>query len=190
MDMKKLALVCLLFAPLAACGGDEPVSYSAPVGISLSVSSGDVQDGALLDEKNINTESGNPYAVYIADAREEIGGDPGSITLETATLELLGTSNNVTTLGEVFAGDVAISFVMNSSGAEYPATVITVGADTGAGPVDMHTHFDDASITGTDWEEFVGGSFKVVLTGPAAASFPAANADANMQATFTFAAYE
>ena len=173
---------------LPACS-DDPVSYSAPVGISLNAKSGDVANGTITDEKNINTESGNPYGAYISEARAELGGDPGEITLDETTLEIVD-ATGVTTLGEIFAGDVEISFVMNSSNTAYDAAVLGVTADTGAGPVEAHSHFDDATVTDEDWPDFVGGSFKVVLTGPAADGFAAANADANLQATFTFSAYE
>jgi len=46
---------------LAACGSDNPVSLSQPVGIFLPVQSKDVAAGMLAPSKNINTESGNPY---------------------------------------------------------------------------------------------------------------------------------
>jgi hypothetical protein len=38
--------------------------------------------------------------------------------------------------------------------------------------------------------KLLGGSFKVVIRGPAAATFEAAGADADLQLTLTFAAYE
>ena len=183
-------LTCSLLALAASACGDDPVSYSAPVGINVSVSSGDIQYGVVFDEKNINTESGNPYAAYIQAARDELGRDPGSIEIAHATLELLGTSNNVAALGEVFDGDVDISFVMNGSEAEYPATVVTIASDSGAGPIDMHAHHDTGAMSDEDWAEVVGGSFKVRASGPAATTFAAASADANMLATFEFVAYE
>jgi hypothetical protein len=187
--LHRLLCVLIPIATAAACS-DDPVSYSAPVGISLGVTSADVATGTLTDEKNVNTESGNPYAEYIQAARDELGRDPGTIEIESATLELLGTSTNVTALGEVFDGDVDLAFVMNSSDSSYPATVATLDGETGAGPIDMHSHFDPAAITDEDWPSFVGGSFKVVLTGAAASGFEAADATAELQATFTFVAYE
>src|SRR5687768_10416129 len=110
-----LPTLIILLACVAACGDDE-VSYSAPVGIKLSLASGDVDNGQLLDEKNINTESGNPYGAYITAAREELGGhDPGDIRLDHLTLQLDTTSSGVTTLADVFAGAVAIEFVMSGT---------------------------------------------------------------------------
>jgi len=182
-------LLLLSALALPACS-DDPVSYSAPVGISLDARSSDVVSGTITSEKNINTESGNPYAAYIAAARDELGGDPGSITLDETTFAIVDGTTGVTTLGEIFDGDVDISFVMNSTDTVYPAAVLTVTADTGAGPVEAHSHFDDSTVTDEDWPDFVGGNFKVLMTAPAADSFAAADADANLEATFTFSAYE
>jgi len=49
----------VLLAVLAmACGAKDPVTYSAPVGISLDVKSGDATGGTILVDKNITTEQG------------------------------------------------------------------------------------------------------------------------------------
>lgn len=74
--MQKLSLLVLVV--LAACG-DDPVSFSAPVGINLKAKSGDVSNNVVSDEKGITTESSNPYGAFVTDARAQIGRDPGSI---------------------------------------------------------------------------------------------------------------
>lgn len=77
---------------LAACD-EEPIHYSAPVGITMTAASGDVDDGLILEEKNINTESGNPYEAFVADARDALGGaDPGAIDVEDVTITIDGMS--------------------------------------------------------------------------------------------------
>jgi hypothetical protein len=188
----RLALLAPLFSLvcLAACGDDE-LSYSAPVGIKLSVSSGDVANGEVLDEKNINTESGNPYGAFIAEARDELGGgDPGAIRLDRLQLQLDSTSNNVTTLAGVFGGVTDIEFIMSGTDTVVPVASFDVVAATGAGPVEMTIGFDSATVTGADWTSLIGGQFKVVVAGPAASTFAAANADADLTATFEFTALE
>lgn len=61
---------------------------------------------------------------------------------------------------------------------------------TGAGPVDVGVSFDAASVSDVDHEKMLGGSFKVVIRGPSAADFQGKGAEANLQLTFTFAAFE
>jgi hypothetical protein len=181
-----------LLAPLAAallagCGSD-PVSYSAPVGISLDARSGDVVAGAISADKNVNTESGNPYGAFVNAAVQALGRDPSRIAVTSATLELEPGSPGVASLQEVFTGTVAVGFAMNGSSTVYP--VASVANPTGAGPVAMTVSFDSASMAPADYADLAGGSFKVELDGTAAAGFASAGATARMTATFGFVAYE
>jgi hypothetical protein len=177
----------MLALVVAGCGHE--VSYSAPVGISLNAKSGDVAAGQLVDEKNINTESGNPYGAYIQAARTQLSGkDPSRITLDSLTLELKPSSTNVAGLEDIYTGLVNIDFVMNSSNATSPAG--HQSNPKGASPVVFIVDFDFAQLTPADRVDFIGGSFKVVLRGTAASSFATASANADMQATFKFTAYE
>jgi hypothetical protein len=188
IDMTRLPYIAL--ALLAACGGDDEVSHSEPVGISLSVASGDVDgDGRLVDEKNINTESGNPYGVFSDAAQDAVGGTPSSITVDAVTLEI-DDASGVAAFEEIFAGDVELSFVMNGSEAVYPVSIHGVADGDGAGPVDMHVHFDSDGVTDEDYPDLVSGSFKVVLEGDAADGFDGLGADADLLAVLTFTAYE
>src|SRR3954469_79201 len=109
----RLALALVLF--LGACS-DDPVSYSAPVGINLKAKSGDTANNVVSEEKGITTESGNPYGAFITDAKQKLGGkDPTSIEIDKVELFLGGTSTNVTRLGEVFDGTVDVLFVVNDT---------------------------------------------------------------------------
>src|SRR5262245_53362063 len=107
----------LLF--LAACGSD-PVSYSAPVGINLKAKSSDVANGVVSDGKAINTESGNPYAVFVHDAQTKLGRPPAQIDVDHVELFLGAASTRVTTLGQVFNGNVEVVFQMNDTNNSYP----------------------------------------------------------------------
>ena len=188
--MTRLSLLLAVAAfPAVGCG-DDPVSYSDPVGLSLSVASGDVDnDGALLDEKNINTESGNPYGAFVSAAQDAIGGPPSSIVVEAATLSI-DDSTGVAALEEIFAGDVDVDFVMNGSDTAYPVAARTIAVGDGGGPVDLDVRFDSGDLADVDYADLVGGSFKVVLSGAAAAGFAAASADADLSLVLTFTAYE
>lgn len=187
--MASRTLLLVVLALLAAACGDDPVSHSEPVGITLSVASGDVDNGALLDEKNINTESGNPYGVFASAAREAVGGTPSSIELEAATLAIVD-STGVTTLAEIFSGDVDIAFVTNGSSTAYPVATRTILADEGPGPVELEVELDSEAFSDADYAELVDGSFKVVLSGIAAAGFANASADADLSVVMTFTAFE
>src|SRR5256885_7155216 len=102
----RMTSLFFLAVSLAACGSD-PVSFSAPVGINLKAKSSDVSGTSLTENKEINTESGNPYGAFVTDARAKLGGkDPSVIELSGLTLLLGGTSTGVTTLDQVFTGDV------------------------------------------------------------------------------------
>lgn len=50
--------------------------------------------------------------------------------------------------------------------------------------------FDSGALPEFDYIKLLGGSFKVVTRGPAAAGFTTKGADADIQITFTFAAFE
>ena len=182
--MKPIFATLLL---LTACG-DDPVSYSAPVGINLKVKSGDVSNDAVSDQKGINTESGNPYGAFVADAQAKLGSDPTSIEIESLTLTLGAQSTGVTTLEEVYTGDVDVAFLMNDTNNTYDVGHII--DPTGVGPADVDVAFASAQVSSTDFPKLLGGGFSVVIRGPAAATFSSKGAEANMQLTFTFAAFE
>ena len=193
MQLPRIALSIVSTAAVcsvAACG-DDPVRYSEPVGIQLKAKSSDVVAGALDDEKGINTESGNPYGAFIAGARESLGGsDPAEIALEGLSVTLGGGSTGVTGVGQVFTGQVDVLFVMNDTNNSFPVGGGVVAATDGTGPIGLDATFDSSALATADMSKLLGGSFKVVIRGPAAATFEAAGADADLQLTLTFAAYE
>lgn len=175
---------------LAVGCSDDPVSVSDVVDLKLTLSSVDVENGTLLDEKNINTESGNPYGAFVQKARDEIGGEPSRIAVTGTAVTVDATSRNVTTLGGVFLGTTRFEFIMNGSTTRYVvATKDVVGGD-GAGPIQFAVDFDSAPMPAADYTDMAGGSFKVALSGPPAAGFETANADANITISLTFEAFE
>ena len=173
---------------LAACGSD-PVNFSEPVGIELDAKSGDAINSVVTENKDITTESGNPYGKFVSDAMAKLGGhDPSLIDIPELTLTLGAQSTGVTSLDEVVTGDVDIAFLVNNTNDTYD--VAHVMSPTGIGPVAMQTVFDWTQVSATDRTTMLGGGFKVVLRAPAAASFSTKGADARLQATFTFTAFK
>ncbi len=181
--MKYLAFALV---SLAACGSD-PVSYSTPVGINLKAKSSDVANTAITDDKSITTESGNPYGAFVTDAHTKLGRDPTAIEIDQLTLTLGAQSTGVVALQDVYSGDVDIALIMNDTNNTYDAGHVT--SPTGVGPVDLNVVFQSSQVTATDFPKMLTGSFKVVIRGTAAVGFSTKNAEANLQATFTFAAF-
>lgn len=175
---------------LSACA-DDPVQYSEPVGINLKAKSGDVANATISEEKGITTESGNPYGAFVSNARARLGGvDPSRIEIDGIELFLGAGSTNVTKLGEVFNGETQVVFIMNDTNNSYPVGTVNIAATTGAGPIDVGVTFDGASVPTADFAKLLGGGFKVQLRGPAAVDFMGKGADADLQTTFTFSAFE
>jgi hypothetical protein len=183
------ARLVIPIALCAACGGD-PVSYSSSVGINLKVRSADTVGGMVSDEKSVNTESGNPYGAFINDARVKIGRDPGIIEVESVELVLGGSSTGVVALGEVFAGEVQIVFHMNDTNNAFPVAAGTIDAAIAAGPVAFDVTFPAETIPDLDYVKLLNGSFKVIARGAAAPSFESMGAEADLQVTLMFAAFE
>lgn len=183
MKTPLLALVLL-----AACG-DDPVNYSAPVGIELKAKSGDVTNNAVNEEKGITTESGNPYGAFINEAKAKLGHDPSAIELDKVTLTLnVAKSTNVATIDQVITGDVAVQFIMNDT--NDPFTAAHFASPTGVGPVDGTVSFDWSAVGGDNIAKMIGGSFKVAMSAPPATDFATKGAEASLTVTFTFTAFE
>jgi hypothetical protein len=182
--------LALALLALAACGSD-PVSYSQPVGIELKAKSGDTVNNVVTNDKEINTESGNPYGAFVTDARTKIGRDPSRITVDHVDLLLGAGSTGVTTLGEIFLGNVDLLFEVSDTNDTFTVGSVAIDAQTAGGPIGVDTTFDTADGTNdADFAKMLNGSFKVVMRGNAAVGFTTKGADANIQATFTFAAFE
>src|SRR5262245_5126240 len=115
----------------AACGDDkgEPVSVSDQVGIELKADSDKVVGGTVSDEKNINTEEGNPYGAFVNDAVGQIGHDPSAIDVDSVAL-LVGAGSDVTALNQVFDGQVEVLFQMTTSNDTIPVAAGIVSVDT------------------------------------------------------------
>src|SRR5262249_47896604 len=154
----RASTVCLASLVLAAACGDDPVSFSEPVAINVHAKSADVANAVVSDDKNINTESGNPYGAFVTDARAKLGGeDPGRIDVAQVTLLLGAGSTGVTTLDEIFAGQVDMLFVMNDSNTSAPVASRAIAAGAGAGPLTFDVTFDDHALASADYARLLGG---------------------------------
>src|SRR5258706_10931080 len=99
----------IVFFALAACGTD-PVNYSAPVGIELHAKSADVNMSVVTEQKDITTETGNPYGAFVNAAKAKLGGkDPSRIEIDSLTLTLGAQSTGVSKLDDVLTGDIDVA---------------------------------------------------------------------------------
>lgn len=185
--MMKPLLALSSVALFAACT-DDAISYSDAVGISLKAKSSDVVGGVVVDEKAITTESGNPFGAFVEDARRTLGANPGAIEVEDVELALGGGSTGVAALGDVFAEDVEVLFQINDTGTTYVVASGTVLPGV-TGPLDLNVSFASAIVDPIDYAKMLNGSFKVITRGTAAPGFGGKSATANLQVTFTFAAF-
>ena len=175
---------------LAGCA-DDPVSFSEPVGINLKAKSSDTVNRVVTDEKGITTESGNPYGAFVAHARDALGGaDPARIEVDKVEVFLGATSKGVLTLGEIYDGNLELVFKMNDTDNSYPVAHATITSATTSGPVGLAVDFDGAAIPSVDHAKLLGGGFKVIARGATATGFETKGAEADLQITFTFAAFE
>jgi hypothetical protein len=188
--MKIAGLSPILAVALAAVAcGEDPISYSAPVTINLKAKPGDVKSGSVSDEKGITSEAGNPYGAFVADAKAALGGrDPSRVEVAGLRLFLGANSKGVSAIEQVFDERIEVLFVMNESNNSHP--VGHVDAPTGSGPIALVTSFDSATLGPVDYGKLLGGSFKVVIRGAVTDGFEGVDGEADLQLTFTFAAYE
>jgi hypothetical protein len=154
----------------------------------LKVKSGDVSNNAISDQKAITTESGNPYGAFVTDAHAKLARDPARIEVENLTLTLGGQSIGVTTLQEVYTGDVDVAFITNDTNNTYDVGHIM--NPMGVGPDTVDVSFLSSQVPSADFSKMLTGSFSVVIRGPAAAMFSTKGAEADVQLTFTFAAFK
>ena len=186
-----MAVVSFMPLALAACGGDdEPVSHSAPVGIDLKADSDKVVGTNVTDNKNITTESGNPYGAFVNEAQNVLGVAPGRIEVDGVSLLMGAMSTGVSALNEIFNGRLDVMFQMGTSNDTIPVAHAMIDADTmGRGPVDLTVDFDSASLSPANLTDMVMGNFKVVYSGVVVTGYDALGAKADLQITFTFEAF-
>lgn len=193
--MKQALLSVALVAAAVGCGSN-PVSFSQPVDITLpAVQSKNVAPGSPLSTiKDISTAGSNPYGSFVTTAVQHLGGkNPSHIVATSLTLSMVTTPAGLT-FDQVFSGTVAVNFVMNGSSNQY--AVGSIAGPTGAGPVNLTTAFNSASMTPSDYTGFLQGQFKVVIAGTATSGSTGfnntnpTNETATIDATFGFIAYE
>lgn len=179
----------IAFTCLASACGEDAVSHSDIVGIEVKADADKVVNDTISDEKNINTESGNPYGAFITEAQNALGADPGRIEITSVTIQL-NDSVGVAALNEIFDGDVDIVFQMPTSGDEVRVASGAVSAETeGAGPYELIVEFDSDQLNDANYADLIAGSFKVLYRAPANAAYAGSGAKTDLQINFEFEAF-
>lgn len=166
----------------AACG-DDPVAHSETISLKLSgIKNGDIKNGQASEDKEISTESGNPYGEFIKNAKAALGGkDPGSIELVSAFVRIHSDSKNVSALEAVFS---SMELYLTTSNTTIPVgTVATPKGTSIAVKLDENVDYEPI------FADLLGGSFKGGVRGPTVAT-PPADFDLKLTLDLKFTAYE
>jgi len=165
----------LLLVALAGCGAEadgpnapNTAAYSGPVNVRLDkFKDGDVRNEAFDADKSINTESGNPYGVFLQDARRALGRDPAAVVVDRVTFTMGSDTRGVTAFEQVFTGSLVVYLASST-------TTVNVGSadnPTGAGPVEVNVNATRATLDPIQ-RDLLNGSFKLGIRVPAAPGRP------------------
>jgi hypothetical protein len=143
--------VCVL---LGGCA-DEPVAYSETVSLKLSgMKAKDVKSGVVTEEKNVNTETGNPYGDFLKNATDSLSGvEPSRVVLSKATLGLHSDSEGISRLDQVFKRIEL--FVSSSSSTTILGVATSLSAAEATVAIDENIDWDDLASV------MLAGDFKV-----------------------------
>lgn len=171
----------------AASDGTGPglntAGYSGPVSVRLDkFKDGEVRNEAFDSDREIDTESGNPYADFLRSARTALGRDPAAVVVDRATFTLASDTRGVTAFEQIFTGTAVVYFATSS----VTVNVGTVTLPTGAGPVTVLINASRADLAPIN-AALVSGHFKVGMRVPAAPGRPA-SFDARVSMTLYFRA--
>lgn len=165
--MKQLSASVLFLA--CGCGG--AVAYSEPVSIKVgTIKESDIRNSAFEFDKEISSETGDPYKAFMATARDELGGaDPSAIEVTSIVLTVASDSKGIGTSGfaDVMSG-VEIFFTKGE-------TTVVVGK---LGMIPASTTMEIPVIAGEEelrvlHSTMLKGDFKVGVRGDAVMSPPA-----------------
>lgn len=146
--------------------GDEVVAHSETVSTKLSgIKPGDLDNGNASEEKNINTESGNPYGEFLKTARSRLGRDPSAIEVTSIIVQVSADSKDVIAIDEVLEG-VEIFF------ADSQTTIPVAFLDGPTGSSVRIPLLDELDLEPV-MDAMLGGDFKVGARGVAVADPPA-----------------
>ena len=174
MDSWKIgraSMAMLVLAMASGCGGEDPantVNYSGPVSINIDkFKDGEVRNNAFDADKSVSTESGNPYGMFLSQARATLGRAPAAVVVDRVTLTLGRDSTGVTAFEQILGGPLVVYLSSSSS----TVNIGTITQPTGAGPVEVVITATRDTLAPIN-SDLIQGSFKVGIRVPAAAALP------------------
>lgn len=168
-----------------SCDDDEPVAETGTIVIQLSgIKQGDIHDGVVEKDKNVTTESGNPYGAFLQAARTALGHDPSRIEVTSVSITLGGDSRGVASFADLFSGETNVFLRADVGGTVYVARVTN---PTGVGPVTCEVIADEAALAPIR-DALLSGNFRVGVRGPTN-RLPTDDFDARIDVQIGFAAY-
>jgi len=170
----RASMAMLVVAMAAGCGSEDPantantVNYSGPVSINIDkFKDGEVRNNAFDADKSVSSESGNPYGMFLSQARATLGRAPAAVLVDRVTLTLGRDSTGVTAFEQILGGPLVVYLASSSS----TVNIGTVAQPTGAGPVEVVITATRDTLAPIN-NDLVQGSFKVGIRVPAAAALP------------------
>jgi len=170
----RASMAMLVLAMAAGCGSEDPVNtantvnYSGPVSINIDkFKDGEVRNNAFDADKSVSTESGNPYGMFLSQARATLGRPPAAVVVDRVTLTLGRDSTGVTAFEQILGGPLVVYLASSSS----TVNIGTVAQPTGAGPVEVVITATRDTLAPIN-SDLIQGSFKVGIRVPAAAALP------------------
>lgn len=162
-----LALLALLSGVSLTTGcGDDAVAYSETISTKLAgIKDGELTNGSASVDKNINTESGNPYADFLKTARSRLGGhDPSSVTPILITVRVDADSKKVASLEQVFTG---LEVFFANSQTTIPVARVTTATGTSLSiPILSNVDYEPIAAS------MLSGDFKVGVRGTTVSPAP------------------
>jgi len=169
----RASMAMLVLAMAAGCGDDSTnpantVNYSGPVSINVDkFKDGEVRNNAFDADRSVSSESGNPYGMFLSQARATLGRAPAAVVVDRVTLTLGRDTTGVTAFEQILGGPLTLYLASSST----TVNIGTVAQPTGAGPVEVVITATRDTLAPIN-SDLVQGSFKVGIRVPAAASLP------------------
>lgn len=188
-ELLRRAMVLLPVA-LLACGGSggdlntlNTAGFSGPVNIRLDkFKDGDVHDNTFDDNKDVNTQSGNPYAEFLRQATNSLGRAPAAVLVDRVTFAIGPNSRGVTGFEQIFTGNATV--YLSTSSTTVP--IGTAAMPSGPGPVSVQITAGRTELAPMQ-ADLVSGRFKVGFRVAASPSRPS-SFDTNLAVVLYFRA--
>lgn len=154
------AAVLLALVLHAGCG-DDPAAVTGPITLTISsINESDIDNGVVWKDKNISSESGNPWGEFIDDAQSQLGGDPSEFEFISATVTLdVASSDEVAGFEDVAAGSMRL--MITRTNGDTPVIIAEL-ADPSGTEVDLPITASRSDLA-THHSAMVGGDFKARL---------------------------